>query len=127
MAAYFLVTGSLYFLTYPLGEISSEVPVKMAFNLLRILVAFFVIACIHLYYGLCLELQDDEETNSYNEESWGWRTARILCTLALTVFILWLLLTLTSLCIVSGLDGSRVRRPKAFKKFKNITFGNLIF
>ena len=127
MSTYFLVTGSLYLLTFPLGVFVSEVPVKMAFNLLRILVAFFCIASIHLYYGLRLEVQDEEEEDLYYEESWGWRSARVLSTLALMIFVIWLFFTTVSLCIASGLDGSRVRRPKAFKKFKNMSFGSLIF
>lgn len=58
MTTYFLVTSSLYILSYPLGEFVSELPVHMAFNLLRLLVTFFIIACIHLKSGLFLEMRE---------------------------------------------------------------------
>ena len=67
------------------------------------------------------------ENNKSDIESFEFRTTRIVCMLALLIFILFILVTLLPLCNVGGLDGTRVRRPKAFRKFKNITFGNLIF
>ena len=122
---YYVTTSSLYILSYPLGEIISEVPVHMAFAILRLLVVFFVLGIIHFYYGLLLEIQINE--NQKDVESALLRTTRIVCMLALIIFILFILVALLPLCNVGGLDGTRVRRPKAFRKFKSITFGNLIF
>ena len=123
---YYLSTSILYIISYPLGEIIHEVPVHMAFAILRLLTVFFVVGIIHFYSGLLLEIQLNE-TNKRDIESTFFRTTRIISMLALIIFILFILVTLLPLCNVGGLDGTRVRRPKAFRKFKNITFGNLIF
>ena len=53
---YYLMTSSLYIFSYPLSQIIHELPNKLAFVLLRILFAFLVIASIHLYYGVRLEV-----------------------------------------------------------------------
>ena len=53
---YYLLTSSLYIFSYPLSQIIHELPNKLAFVLLRILFAFLVIASIHLYYGVRLEV-----------------------------------------------------------------------
>ena len=55
MASYSIVISSLYFISYPLGEHYSNVPVSMAYILLRVLVGFYLVACYHLYIGLNLE------------------------------------------------------------------------
>ena len=123
---YYLSTSILYIVSYPLGEIIHEVPVHMAFTILRLLTVFFVIGTIHFYHGLLLEVYLNE-SNTRDVESVFFRSARIISMLALIIFILFILVTLLPLCNVGGLDGTRVRRPKAFRKFKNITFGNLIF
>ena len=129
MSTYFLITSSLYIITYPLGELVAELPVHMAFNLLRLLFTFFLIACIHLKSGLFLEMRDyvSHDDEDSQKESSGFRAARIICTLILICYIFFLFITIVPLCIVSGIDGSRVRRPKAFKKFKKMSFGSLIF
>ena len=129
MAVYYMITSSLYILTYPLGEFVTELPVHMAFNLLRLLVTFFLIACIHLWSGLFLEMRDFQTANQEEStrESDLYRAARIICTLILIFYILFMFMTLVPLCHISGMDGSRVRRPKAFRKFKKMTFGSLIF
>ena len=131
MASYTVITSSLYFISYPMGEKMNEIPVRMAYILLRILVSFFLVACYHLKDGLVLEFDEidsDMESQKLNGiERYQFRAIRIICILSLIVFVVFMALTLIQLCYISGIDGSRVYRPKAFKKFRKITFGNLIF
>ena len=54
--SYFLITSSLYLISYPLSELLSATPSYMAFTLLRVLAAFLCLASIHLYNGLILEV-----------------------------------------------------------------------
>ena len=92
----------------------------MAFTLLRLMTVFLAMAMIHLSSGLMLEAReyDSGSEEPSGKESLTFRAARIIGTLTLIVFCIYLTLTLVPLCIISGLDGSRVRRPKAFKKFR---------
>ena len=97
----------------------------MAFTLLRLMTVFLAIAMIHLSSGLMLEAReyDSGSEEPSGKESLTFRAARIIgtlseSTLTLIFFCIYLTLTLVPLCIISGLDGSRVRRPKAFKKFR---------
>ena len=57
MTAYSIIISSLYFISYPMGEHLANVPVHMAYILLRILVGFYLVSCYHLYVGLTLEFQ----------------------------------------------------------------------
>ena len=131
MASYSVITSSLYFISFPLGEFFTKVPVKMAYILLRILVGFYLVACICLYDGITIEFAeidaDQAEVAEYKKERFNLRMGRILCTLFLIVWVIYMSFTLYNLCFISGIDGTRVLRPKAFKKFRKISFGNLIF
>ena len=131
MASYFIITSSLYFVSYPLGERVSELPVKMAYFLLRILVGFYLVACICLYDGIKIEFNeidaDKTEVDAYNKERFTLRATRIICVLSLIVWVIFMTITLFNLCYISGIDGTRVLRPKAFKNFRKYQFGNLIF
>jgi len=49
MTGYYLMTSSLYLISYPLSETLQEVPVKIAYTLMRILTSVIFIAIIHLY------------------------------------------------------------------------------
>ena len=124
MASYSIVTNSLYFISYPLGERLTELPVKMAYFLLRLLVGFFLVSCIVLYDGISIEFNeidaDKAEAAEYRKESFNLRAARILCTLSLIIWVIYMSITLYHLCYLSGIDGTRVHRPKAFKKFRKI-------
>ena len=53
---YYLLTGSLYLVTYPLSEALQEVPVKISFLLMRIITAIIFISIVHLYYGISSEM-----------------------------------------------------------------------
>ena len=55
MIGYYLFTSSLYLVSYPLSELVQEIPVKMAFLLLRLLTAFIGVTSVHLYYGISYE------------------------------------------------------------------------
>ena len=55
MSSYTIITSSLYFLSYLAGERLQELPVYMAYTLLRILFAFNLVATICLSNGLKLE------------------------------------------------------------------------
>lgn len=70
MSSYTIVTSSLYFLSYPLGERMSELPVFIAYTLLRILVSFLICSYICLYDGLKLEWQhiDSDQTSDKDYE-----------------------------------------------------------
>lgn len=126
MATYTILSSSLYFLSFPIGELFNKVPVLMAFILLRLLVAFFLVFSYHLYYGIEIELEQMESSGGGHERT-EFRAARIVCTLALIIWVLFMTFALLNLCYLSGIDGSRVYRPRAFKKFRKISFGNLIF
>ena len=131
MSSYCIITSSLYFISYPLGERVTELPVKMAYFLLRILVGFYLVACICLYDGIIIEFNEidagETEADEYKKERFTLRATRIICTLSLIVWVIYMTCTLYNLCYISGIDGTRVLRPKAFKYFRKITFGNLIF
>ena len=117
-----------------MGEYMANVPLQMAYILLRILVGFYLVACYHLYIGINLEFNaidasenGNEDTGLYKNENQNLRAARILCTLFLIIWVLFMTFVLFHLCYISGLDGSRVLRPKAFKYFRKYIYGNLIF
>ena len=54
-SVYYLLTSSLYIFSYPLSEHVNGLPKKLAFALMRILTAFLLVACIHLFFGVKLE------------------------------------------------------------------------
>ena len=103
----------------------------MAYFLLRILVGFYLVACICLYDGINIEFNeidaDKTEVDAYNKERFTLRATRIICVLSLIVWVIFMTITLFNLCYISGIDGTRVLRPKAFKNFRKYQFGNLIF
>ena len=132
MTFYYLLTSSLYILTYPMSEMFQEVPVKIAFLLMRLLTAVIFVSITHLYFGISREFEDSSDiVDASNPESTlideVLRALRILGSLFLIGFTLFLFGALIPLCNVSGLDGSRVRRPNVYREFGKITFGSLIF
>ena len=56
MTGYQLAMASLYMLVYPIGEAFSEVPVMMAFILMRFITAIIGLSLVHLYFGIQLEV-----------------------------------------------------------------------
>ena len=71
MATYVILISSLYFIQYALGEMINKVPVRMAYILMRILVAYFLVFCHHLYVGIQIEVDqldsgEDEDQKQHN-------------------------------------------------------------
>ena len=55
------------------------------------------------------------------------RSVRIVALLCLMLFTVYLAFTFVSLLTMCALDGTRVRRPTDFQKFKRVPFGSLLF